>query len=81
MHRTYLKNQNLRQLDSGSAQSQITIDDLKRFPIFYPSKNIQEKFNSFIQSLRLNLDTKNKGNESLKGLKTILLSKMTTVEG
>jgi len=76
----YLKNQNLRKLDSGSAQSQITINDLNRFPVLNPSENIQKKFDKFIQNLELNLDAKNKSNKYLNNLKAILLSKMATIK-
>lgn len=54
----YLKNQNLRQLDSGSAQSQITIDDLNSFTVLCPMKDLQEKFSDLINSLKLNVGCK-----------------------
>ena len=42
---------NLRYLDSGSAQSQITIDDLKRLEITLPSLAEQNRIVSILQSL------------------------------
>jgi len=72
----YLKNQNLRQLDSGSAQSQITINDLIKFPVLCPDKNIQKKFNNLVKNLKLNLDLKNQNNECLNKFKEVLLSKI-----
>ena len=77
----YLKNQNLRQLDSGSAQSQITIDDLNSFTVLCPMKDLQEKFSDLINSLKLNVDARNKSIENLDILKKVLLSKMATIEG
>ena len=77
----YLKNQNLRQLDSGSAQSQITIDDLNSFTVLCPMKDLQEKFSNLINSLKLNVDARNKSIENLDILKKVLLSKMATIEG
>ena len=77
----YLKNQNLRQLDSGSAQSQITIDDLNSFTVLCPMKDLQEKFSNLINSLKLNVDARNKSIENLDILKKVLLSKMATSEG
>ena len=76
----YLKNQNLRQLDSGSAQSQITIDDLNRFPVLCPYKDLQDKFANLINSLKLNFDVKSKSTEKLDTLKRVLLSKMATIK-
>lgn len=71
----YLKNQNLRQLDSGSAQSQITIDDLNSFTVLCPMKDLQEKFSNLINSLKLNVDARNKSIENLDILKKVLLQK------
>ncbi|MDD2357786.1 MAG: restriction endonuclease subunit S [Thiovulaceae bacterium] len=77
----YLKNQNLRQLDSGSAQSQITIEDLNRVIVLQPPEKLQKKFNNYIKTIELNLENKNKNNEYLETFKTILLSKIATIEG
>ncbi|MFE4123172.1 restriction endonuclease subunit S [Priestia sp. YIM B13486] len=44
----YLHSLNLRYLDSGSAQSQITINDLQRLNIKIPSLDEQKKIASFI---------------------------------
>lgn len=41
--RDYLSLANLRQLDSGAAQSMITIDSLKRFPVKFPTLEIQNR--------------------------------------
>ncbi len=77
----YLKNQNLRQLDSGSAQSQITIEDLNRVVVLNPLKKLQNTFHQYIENMKLTLDSRKKSNESLSTLQAVLLSKMATIEG
>jgi len=48
----HLKNRNLRALDSGSAQSQITIADLEPFPVLCPPSDLQVRFNDYSSVLR-----------------------------
>lgn len=74
----YLKNDNLRALDSGSAQSQITTGDLGFYKILIPSLKIQGLFKERITKINsfMNIDKISK----LEILKNLLLSKMTKVE-
>ena len=74
----YLKNDNLRSLDSGSAQSQITTGDLGFYKILMPNINIQYLFSDKISKIYslMNIDKISK----LKELKGLLLAKMTKVE-
>lgn len=74
----YLKNDNLRSLDSGSAQSQITTGDLGFYKVLIPSYGIQKKFTDKILKINsfLNIDKISK----LEKLKELLLAKMTKVE-
>lgn len=74
----YLKNDNLRSLDSGSAQSQITTGDLGFYKVLIPNINIQKLFSERIQKINsyYNIDK----TYYLKELKNLLLSKMTKVE-
>lgn len=46
--RDYLSLANLRQLDSGAAQSMITIESLRRFPVVLPALNIQDRIAEII---------------------------------
>ncbi|WP_111309150.1 restriction endonuclease subunit S [Confluentibacter sediminis] len=73
----YLKNDNLRSLDSGSAQSQITTGDLGFYKVLIPTLYIQELFTvkiSKIYSL-LNIDK----TSNLEEFRELLLAKMTKV--
>ena len=74
----YLKNDNLRSLDSGSAQSQITTGDLGFYKVLMPNINIQYLFSDKISKIYslMNIDKISK----LKELKGLLLAKMTKVE-
>lgn len=60
----FLKN-NLRYLDSGSAQSQITINDLKNVEIPIPSIDIQKKIISILATVDEKITTNNKINDNL----------------
>ena len=71
----YLRNDNLRQLDSGSAQSQITTGDLGFRYSMIPTLNIQKIFAENINSIweySMNLD--NEIEKSIQ-LKSLILSK------
>lgn len=72
----YLKNKNLRALDSGSAQSQITINDLEQLLILNPERKLQNIFGLYIT--RINKFLMNSSNTTilLINLKDILLSNM-----
>jgi type I restriction enzyme S subunit len=46
--RDYLSLANLRQLDSGAAQSMITIESLRRFPVVLPPLDVQDRIAEII---------------------------------
>jgi type I restriction enzyme S subunit len=76
----YLKNKNLGTLDSGSAQSQITIGDLNQVLVLNSSSIIQNKFEEYINSIELNINTNKKSTQLLINMKEILLSKIATIK-
>ena len=57
---------NLRYLDSGSAQSQITIDDLKRVIISLPPLSTQQKIANILSSLDDKIEVNRRINENLE---------------
>ena len=61
-----LKNKNLRILDSGSAQSQITINDLKEYEIFLPNLKLQDKIASVLATLDEKIELNKKINQNLE---------------
>mgnify|MGYP000183344107 CR=1 FL=1 len=64
----YYQIKNLRYLDSGSAQSQITINDLKNVKIPIPSKIIQDKIVEVLNKLDQKIELNNKINNNLHEL-------------
>ncbi len=81
INRTYLyyflKNSNLRSLDSGSAQSQITINDLNNVKILYPPIEVQNSAAKIIDTLLDYINIKNKEYNILFSLIDILLARLT----
>lgn len=61
----YYQIKNLRYLDSGSAQSQITINDLKNVKIPIPSKNVQDKIVEVLNKLDQRIELNNEINNNL----------------
>ena len=61
----YFQKHNLRYLDSGSAQSQITIADLKNIVLPIPPLEIQSKMVAILSSLDEKIELNNKINENL----------------
>lgn len=59
---------NLRYLDSGSAQSQITINDLKNVKIPTPNKSIQDKIVEVLNKIDQKIELNNKINNNLHEL-------------
>lgn len=59
---------NLRYLDSGSAQSQITINDLKNVKIPIPNKNIQDKIVEVLNTIDQKIELNNQINNNLHDL-------------
>ena len=88
----YYQIKNLRYLDSGSAQSQITINDLKNVKIPVPRKIIQDKIVEVLNKLDQKIELNNKINNNLYELainylneklesKKVLLSKFAKIQG
>ncbi len=64
----YLANDNLRALDSGSAQSQITINDLAAYKVLKPPYEIVKAFDNFSKPILENIRINQKEIEGLKKL-------------
>ena len=77
----YLKNSDLKSLDSGSAQSMITTGDLYFQDALLPPTELQMKFDEIANYFVNIIGIKNKENQKLSDLKDLLLSKLATVEG
>ena len=56
---------NLKYLDSGSAQSQITINDLKNVKIPIPNKNIQDRIVEVLNKIDQKIELNNQINNNL----------------
>lgn len=76
----YLRNSDLRALDSGSAQSMITTGDLYFQDAILPPTELQMKFDTVTNSIMKEIEIKNKENQKLTELKDLLLSKLATIE-
>jgi type I restriction enzyme S subunit len=76
----YLRNSDLRALDSGSAQSMITTGDLYFQDALLPPTDLQMKFDKVVNSIMKEIEIKNKENQKLTELKALLLSRLATVE-
>ena len=63
-------------LRSGSAQAQITINNLEPFEIMIPGRDICKDFSIKIKTLYNNIFLKQQGKEKLTELQSLLLSKM-----
>ena len=61
----YFKIHNLRYLDSGSAQSQITINDLKNVKVPVPKRDIQDKIVKILSQLDIKIKLNNQINDNL----------------
>ncbi len=76
----YLKNDNLRKLDSGSAQSQITIGDLSNYYTLIPAKSIQDRFNIHAKSIYNFKITFSNSTKTFQSFEKILLSKISKIK-
>lgn len=63
-----LGNENLRMLDSGSAQSQITIADLKRYKITLPPIQEQKAIAKILSTLDQKIEVNNQINKTLENV-------------
>lgn len=75
----YLKSDDLRTLDSGSAQSMITTGDLYFRNILIPPLDIQNKFNEKIKFINEYQEKNKQQSQTLKKLQSLLLSRMAGV--
>lgn len=76
----FLRNSDLKSLDSGSAQSMITTGDLYFQDAILPPSELQMKFEKVTNSIMKAIEIKNQENQKLLELKDLLLSKLATVE-
>ena len=76
----FLRNSDLKSLDSGSAQSMITTGDLYFQDAILPPSELQIKFEKVANSIMKEIEIKNQENQKLTELKDLLLSKLATVE-
>jgi len=76
----YLRNSDLKSLDSGSAQSMITTSDLYFQDAILPPTELQMKFDKVAESIMKEIEIKNQEDKKLMELKELLLSKLATVE-
>lgn len=76
----FLRNSDLKSLDSGSAQSMITTGDLYFQDSILPPSELQMKFEKVANSIMKEIEVKNQEKQKLAELKDLLLSKLATVE-
>lgn len=76
----YLRNSDLKSLDSGSAQSMITTSDLNFQDTLLPPTELQMKFERVANSLLKELEIKNQENLKLLELEKLLLSRLARVD-
>ncbi|MCY8519184.1 restriction endonuclease subunit S [Bacillus atrophaeus] len=74
----FLKNSNLRSLDSGSAQSQITTKDLSNVKVLMPPLKLQNELAKLIDVLHEHINLKEEDNKLLNKLIGTLLSTLVT---
>ena len=72
-----LNSMNLRRLDSGSAQSQITITHLKSFEVDLPPKDIQDKIADKISLIERKMQLNKQINANLMKLNTLLFQQLS----
>ena len=72
----FLKNNNLRSLDSGSAQSMITISDLEKVSVLCPCKELQGLFHNIFDFLVRYQRKVEEENQYLEKFKALLLGRM-----
>lgn len=76
----FLRNSDLKSLDSGSAQSMITAGDLYFQDALLPPTELQMKFDKVANSIIKEIEIKNQENQKLTELKELLLSELAAVE-
>lgn len=78
--RQWSLNQDFTSFVSGSAQPQITIENLKPLQLLIPSKNILEEFTGSIEPLLIQKEELDRENFELKNLRDTLLPKLISGE-
>lgn len=76
----FLKNADLRSLDSGSAQSMITSGDLYNQFVLVPTSKQQSDFDKYTTSIFLEIEVKEKENSKLYEIRDLLHSKLATIK-
>lgn len=76
----YFKIHNLRYLDSGSAQSQITINDLKNVKVPVPKRDIQDKIVKILSQLDIKIKLNNQINDNLYEITNKLYEQLFVTE-
>ena len=71
-----LKNENMRSLDSGAAQSQITIVSLTNYQIIFPKNELQDRFELFYKEIAQQKECLQNQNRLLKESRDILLPRL-----
>ena len=74
----YLENDNLISLDSGSAQSQITINDLSAHKIMLPPYDKIIEFDNIAKNLLVIINANNQEIEKLQELENVLLTTISS---
>lgn len=72
----YFLNTNLVHYQTGAAQPQITIDNIKKLKIMIPAPEIQSKFSDLVSKIDDELLLLYKQNESLKTQRDLLLPRL-----
>jgi type I restriction enzyme S subunit len=72
----YLRASHLRMLDSGAAQSQITINALEKVNVIVPEYNLQLIFQTKFDNISTKFENLKKQNQSLKEARDLLLPRL-----
>lgn len=62
----YLSNMNMKRLDTGSCQSQITINQLEEYKVKLPDKKIQTEISRFLSTIENKIELNNRINAELE---------------
>lgn len=73
----YLAHDNLRALDSGSAQSMITIDSLNKYIVAVPSMNLAKEYNDAFSKMHVVIENNQNEIERLNHLSAVLLQHLS----
>lgn len=76
----YLKCQDMKILNTGSAQPQITVSSLEKYKMYFPEKDEAKAFSDLVTPLILQMRMLEKENEKLGLLRDTLLPKLMSGE-